>query len=57
MWVLLYSSYIVVGADPSIADLSTMVLRNPLVTAKSRAAGAPLRHLGKYISAGLRPLF
>ena len=53
--VLLKSSYPFTATEPSSAVRSIKSLLSPLVTAKSRAAGAPLRHFGKNTSAGLRP--
>ena len=47
-------SYASVAAELSSADLLTKSTLRPLVTAKSRAAGVPLRHLGMNMSAGLR---
>ena len=53
-WDRLTSSYAFVALDPSSADLVTISPLKPLVMAKSRAAGAPRRHLGRYTSAGRR---
>ena len=53
-WDRLTSSYAFVALDPFSADLVTISLLKPLVMAKSRAAGAPRRHLGRYTSAGRR---
>ena len=47
----LKSSYFFVTELPSSADLFTTSDLRPLVTAKSKAAGVPLRHLGTYTSA------
>ena len=52
-YVRLKFSFYVVAAVPSSADLMTLSLLRPLVMARSKAAGMPLRHLGRYTSAGL----
>ena len=49
---LLKFSYVFTATEPSSTDFCTISLLNPLVTARSNAAGAPLRHLGRYTSAG-----
>ena len=53
-YILFLFSYIVTAIDPFSAERSIMSLLKPLVTARSRAAGVPRRHLGRYTSAGLR---
>ena len=53
-WERLKSSYVSTAIEPFSADLRTISLLRPLVTARSRAAGKPLRQRGRYTSAGRR---